>query len=180
MARKKQITRKKFTPPEDTLVIRLNKSRWSKVEIAFRLFEMSNHLRSPEAIQGRMSKLAGMGRLKSVGKNTIRYATQEALDWCKGKFKGVNGSRLEITEEMPSVKPPTKRKPEKKAKAREVLGLTRAKGTGEPNPSYTAKAVLISRMEGDPLGLFRDLLESAVAEGKTAPDIIDDLRLVAS
>jgi hypothetical protein len=170
-----------YTQAEDDIIKRLYRKAWSKFEIAYRLNTDCSTSRSILSISQRTSVLIQAGEVEGIERGK-RFVTQEALDWVnkvhKLKQKPSRGLDLREHKTGPWAKgKKAKGNDTKKASSREVLGFTKTKHKDEPNPSYAVKAVRMAKMDGDPLNMFRDLLESGVAEGKTAPDILDDLRL---
>ena len=173
----------RYSADEDAVIRRLYVKGWSKFEIVYRLHAECQSTRTILGVSQRISVLLQDGKLKAIQRGK-RYATQEALDWVNKTYslKEKPSKSLDLREHKTGTKAKGKAKGSttKKSTVREVLGFSRVKEPNEPNPSYMVKAVKMSQMSGNPLGMFRDLLESGIAEGKTAPDILDDLRLVGT
>jgi len=178
--------RAKYIPAEDVTIKRLYKKAWSIIEIAHCLHKEHGSMRTPVSVQQRLTKLSADGQIEVIGRSSIRFVTAEALAWVDATFNLSHrlSHQLELREHAPSEK---KKKHTERAKAgntkkstvREVLGFARLKDKNEPNPSYAVLTARLAR-SGDSLLMFQSLLETAVSEGKTAIDVVDDLRLIAS
>lgn len=169
-----------YSNQEDQVIAKHYKGSWSMVEIAYQLHKQCKTLRSPAAINKRLVIIRQEKNIDKL-KHGPRYITQEAIEWSHQTLKHecVPSNTLRLREHRnKSINGHGKLK---KSKARELIGLTKTKGSDEPNPSYT---VLTSRLvksgDLDTLHLFQRLLETAMAEGKTVIDVVDDLRLIGA
>jgi len=184
------VARVRYTPEEDALIKRLGKKDWATYEVSYRLYKQFGSLREHDAIGQRRTRLIAEGNLTSrpLGK---RFVTQEAMDWYNKMF-GTSLKpcpMLSLSEEKPHTKNSAARRKVKADKPEllkngsvsrmEILGFTKAREERGPRPTYMVKALRIQRHDPDILGLFRDFLETAVSEGKTAVDVLDDLKLAA-
>lgn len=174
--------RARYTPQHDELIKKLYLEGWSQWEIAYRLSEKFEINRRGSAVGQRIMRLhsEGLGK-KQASTSSI---TQETIDWAKKTFD----TELEPSAQMrlAEVHPRKKHKKRQHSKstvkrngvtARELLGLTKTKGSHEPQPSYAVFILRAERKDPQLLNLFEGLLETAINEKKTAVDILDDLRL---
>lgn len=187
--------RVRYTNEEDALIKRLGQKDWSAYEVSYRLYKQLGSLREQDAVGQRRTRLIAQGDLTSrpPGK---RFVTKEALDWYNKMF-GTDVKpcpMLSLSEEKPHTKNSAAKRKVKADRPSllknghsknngisrlEILNFTKAKEDKGPRPTYMVKALRIQRHDPDILGLFQDFLETAVAEGKTAVDVLDDLKLAA-
>lgn len=171
-------SRAHYSTEEDKTMIKYYKKAWSMVEIAYQLYMHYGVVRTPAGINKRLITAREESGIESLPRGT-RYVTTEAITWVNETFN-LNcepSKALQLREH--------RRKPngksngvKKKAKARELIGIT--KGVHDPNPTYTVITARLASTDMDKLQLFQSLLEAGMAEGKTVVDIVDDLRLIGT
>lgn len=166
-----------WTPEEERALARMYRERWSNFEAAYRLHKGFGTVRSNVALKSRIKRLG-------VADNTRRgggtYVTTEALAWYNQTFSEAKapGKRLHLAESPDRANSTKQVRKSKKTRARDVVGLAELKHENEPNPSYTVLCARLAREGSHTLAIVLTLLESAVDEGKTAPEVIDDIRLI--
>jgi hypothetical protein len=174
---KARAPRARYTPEDDVLIKRLYKQGWSSYEMSYRLHQSSGRVATQTAIGQRVAHLLAADQLESRGYGK-RSITTEAVGWYNKEF-GTEigpGSMLELSE-MKAAKKRNGHKNGKRLTSREVVGFSKLKGTDEPQLTYTVTMLRLHKQQPDILGNFLSLLETAVNEGKTAPDVLDDLRM---
>lgn len=188
MAKEKQPRGSRYTPEQDALIRKLSNKSWAAYEISYRLFQLTGEARTTLAVNQRRMHLIANGTLEKR-ESSKRCVTSEALNWYNKTFKTKFGPApmLELVEEKPrTVHSAKQRKTEKIngngfniLSAREVIGFTKLKGADEPNPTYTVILLRLQRKSPDTLNLFQHMLETGVEDGKTAEDMIEELRLAS-
>lgn len=156
-----------YTTDENKLIKKLNNKGWSVYEIVYQLHQAGTE-RTALAIRAKISTDESCGY-----DGAKRFITKEALDWYRKHHDSSLqvASRLELAE--PESTLTTGRRP--KTSSREILGFSK-KHHNEPSPTYTVLLLRTQKQRPEALTLFQDLLGRAVAEGRTAHDMLEELK----